>query len=179
MNEHLVFNNSIEGLLNSVRERLTPSMKEQLRGLGLDVDKKLDPGYPADRWAQFVKYLAAALYPGTEEGEALRQIGRRTVDAYTQGLVGSALFTMLRLVGPDRTVGRMTKNLRTGSNYMETRSKQLAPHRYEIWINDVSGAPGFYVGLLESGMEHSGARDCRGKVTVLNGGECTFEIEWK
>ncbi len=179
MSEHLVFNNSIQGLVDAVRERLSPAMKERLCELGLDVDRKLDPGYPAQKWASFVKYLAAELYPGVEEGEALRQIGRRTVDFYTQGLIGSALFTMLKLVGPDRTVGRMTKNLRTGSNYMETRARQLGPKRYEIWINDVSGAPGFYAGLLESGMGHSGARDCVARVAETDGVQCTYHVEWK
>jgi len=177
--QQLVFNNSVEGLLNSIRERLSPTMKEKLRALGLDADRKLDPGYPAQKWASFVKYLAAELYPGVDEPEALRQIGRRTVDSYAEGLVGSALFTMLRLVGPDRTIGRMTKNLRTGSNYMETRSTQLGPRRYEVWINNVSGVPGFYSGLLESGMQHSGARDPVATVEKTDGLECTYVIEWK
>jgi uncharacterized protein (TIGR02265 family) len=179
LSDQLVFNNTIEALLRSVRDRLTPRMKEQLRALGLDVDRKLDPGYPADRWASFVKFIAAQLYPGVGEPEALRQIGARTVDAYAEGLVGSALFTVLRLAGPDRTIGRMTKNFRTGSNYVETKSTQLGPHRYEIWFNDVSGVPGFYIGMLESGMRHSGARDPVATVSKTEGAQCSFVIEWK
>lgn len=179
MSDQLIFNNTIEALLKSVRDRLTPNLKDKLRALGLDVDRKLDPGYPAQKWASFVKLLASEIHPGVSELEALRQIGGRTVDAYAEGLVGSALFAMLRLAGPDRTIGRMTRNFRTGSNYVDTKATHIGPHRYEIWFNDVSGVPGFYIGMLEAGMRHSGARDPVATISKSDGPECTFVIEWK
>ena len=39
--------------------------------------------------------------------------------------------------------------------------------------------PGFYIGLLESGMRHTGAREPVATVTNADGVECTFVIEWK
>ena len=74
------------------------------------------------------------------------------------------MFTVVHLLGPDRTVRRMTRNFRTATNYIETTCTEIAPHTYEISFNDVSGVPGFYLGLLEGGFTRAGAKGLAIKV---------------
>jgi uncharacterized protein (TIGR02265 family) len=175
----VIFDNTIEGLLRALRPLLSPAGQAKLRALGLDIDKKLNPAYPAQVWASAVKVCAADAFPGLPPFEGQRRVAERTVDAFTEGVLGTAMFALLRLVGPHRTIGRMTRNLRTGSNYVETRATQLQPHRYEIWINDVSDLPGFYLGLLERGLHQVGAKGLKIEVAEQSGPSCTYRVEWK
>ena len=71
--------------------------------------------------------------------------------------MGKLLFGLTRLIGMERTLTRMTKNLRSGSNFHETRLTRVShdPIIDEVWMNDVSGLPGYYLGLLEGGMFHT------------------------
>ena len=50
--ERLNFPNSIEAVVNHVlKGKLTPRLKELLRGEGVDLDRPLRPAYPADAWS--------------------------------------------------------------------------------------------------------------------------------
>lgn len=175
----LIFEPSIDGLLRSMRPLLTPKGISELRALGMDVHGKLQPAYPAEVWARAVKVCAADAFPSLEPFEGQRRVAERTVDAFTEGLLGSAMFQLLRLMGPDRTIVRMTRNLRAGSNFVETRVIQLEPHHYEVWIKDVSGVPGFYMGMLECGLRHVGAKELRLEVSGRDGPSCTYLASWK
>ncbi|MBS2028062.1 MAG: DUF2378 family protein [Deltaproteobacteria bacterium] len=175
----VIFDNTIDGLFRALRPFVTPTGKAKIRALGLDMDGKLNPAYPAHVWASAVKIFAADAYPGLAPFEGQRRVAERTVDAFAEGVIGTAMFTLLRLVGPDRTIGRMTRNLRTGSNYVETKATQLEPHKYEIWINDVTDLPGFYLGLLERGLHLVGAKELKIELANQTGPSCTYRVGWK
>lgn len=177
--DQVIFENTIDGLFRALRPLVTPAGKAKLRALGLDMDGKLNPAYPAQVWASAVKILAEDAFPGLSPMESQRRVALRTVDAFTEGVLGAAMFKLLRLLGPDRTIGRMTRNLRSGSNYVETRATQLEPHRYEIWINDVTDVPGFYLGLLERGLHHVGAQGLQIALANQAGPACTYRVSWR
>lgn len=177
--QQVIFDNTIEGLFRALRPLVSPAGKARIRALGVDMDGKLNPAYPAQVWASAVKICAADAFAGLPPLEAQRRVAQKTVDAFTEGVIGTAMFSLLRLLGPDRTIGRMTRNLRTGSNYVETRATQLEPHRYEIWINDVTDVPGFYLGLLEQGLHHVGAKELKIELASQSGPSCTYRVQWK
>jgi uncharacterized protein (TIGR02265 family) len=178
--EQLIFGSSMEGLLDGVRNQLTPKCRERiLKECGVDVDAKTQPGCSAKVWARCIQILGEELFPALEPTMAHRELGVRTIEAFVDGhALGRAIFGVLRLLGPDRTVGRMTKNLRTGSSFVETRFLQLAPQNYEILINDVSGVPGFYQGMLERGLYHVGAKTTVAAIDKYDGCACTFLVRW-
>ena len=177
--KQFIFNTSFDGLFRALRPAISPSGKAKILAVGVDMERKLDPAYPAHVWASVVKILASDVYPGLPPFEGQRRVAQRTVDAFTEGVLGVAMFSLLRLMDPGRTIGRMTQNLRAGSNYVETRAKQLEPHRYEIWINDVTDVPGFYLGLLERGLHHVGAKDLKIELADQTGPSCTYRVGWK
>lgn len=176
---HVIFEHIVDGLLRALRPLLSPAGEAKLRELGLDPNGKLNPAYPAQVWASAVKICAADAFPGLSPLEGQRQVAVRTVDVFTGGMLGTAMFSLLRLLGPDRTIGRMTRNLRSGSNYVETRSTQIEPHHYEIWINDVSGVPGFYKGMLERGLDLVGAQGIRIELAEQVEPACTYRVSWQ
>lgn len=178
MNEKLVFNASMEGLVEAVRSDLTAKSRARMKGVGFDCDAKLLPAYPAEQWASVVKVLGEELYPGLAPPEGHRRLAIRTVDVYAKGMIGAAMFAVAGVLGPDRTVRRMTRNFRTGSNFIETTCVEVAPHTYDIGFNDVSGVAGFYGGLLEGGFLKVGAKS----LSVLLQGDHTpgavYRVTW-
>ncbi len=178
MNEKLVFNASMEGLIESVRAELTPRCKTRMKALGFDSDAKLLPAYPALQWAGVVKVLGEELYPGLAAAESHRRLAIRTVEIYAKGMIGAAMFAVAGVLGPDRTVHRMTRNFRTGSNFIETTCTQVSPHTYDIGFNDVSGVAGFYGGLLEGGFLRVGARGLNVVVHSAQEPGAVFRVSW-
>ena len=159
MTEKLIFDSAVEGLLNSGRPDFTPRCISRLTGAGFDPRAKVKPAYPAEQWASLVKILSEEIYPGLDELEAQRKMALRTVDAFAHSMIGSAMFAVVGLLGPDRTVRRMTRNFRSSSNFLETTCTEISPHSFEIVFNDVTGVPGFYMGLLEGGFLRAGAKN--------------------
>ncbi|MEW5741358.1 MAG: DUF2378 family protein [Myxococcota bacterium] len=178
MSEKLWFQQSIEGLfVRGVGELMTPALRDQLRALGLELDR-LQPGYPADLVSKSIRVTAAELFPTLPEPEALREIGALFMRGYTETLIGRAMVQLMRVLGPRRTLERMQRNFRTGANYIETRFRSLGPGRVELWFNDVSGIPDFYAGVMTAGGRQTGARNVRVACSPATDASCTFLVEW-
>lgn len=178
MNEKLVFNAAMEGLIGATQMDLTPRVKARMKALGFDADAKVLPAYPAELWASVVKALGEELYPGVAPDDAHRKLAIRTVEMYAKGMIGAAMFAVAGVLGPDRTVRRMTRNFRTGSNFIETTCEEVAPHTYDIGFNDVSGVPGFYAGCLEGGFIRVGARGLSVKIYGQTIPGAVYRVNW-
>ena len=178
MIEKLVFNDAMDGLVRAVSSDLAPRCRARLVALGFDPAAKILPAYPAELWAGVVKILGEEIYPNLEPLERHRRLAVRTIDVFAHSMIGGAMFTVVKLLGPDRTVRRMTRNFRTSTNYIETTCTEVAPHTFEIAFNDVSGVPGFYLGLLEGGFTRAGAKNLA--VAVHSSGEAgaVYRASW-
>ena len=84
-------------------------------------------------------------------------------------LVGKAIFAAGRLAGPRRTLERMTRNVRSANNYMESRLEALpdGSHRMEYFVVPpllpaMAALPPpsvhYFHGILEAAIEASGAK---------------------
>ena len=178
MIEKLVFNDAMGGLIQAVRVEISPKCRERMRTAGFDSEAKLLPAYPAELWAGVVKILGEEIYPGHGPAEGHRRLAIRTVEAFAKSMIGGAMFTVANLLGPDRTVRRMTRNFRTGSNFIETTCIEISPHTYDISFNDVSNVAGFYAGLLEGGFLRVGAKSLTVKVHVETAPGAIFRVNW-
>jgi uncharacterized protein (TIGR02265 family) len=177
MEDKLIFSQTIEGLFRAMaaeREVLRP----QLVALGVDPRAPLRPAYPLPVFLEVVGLFGARLLPGaTPEAQAC-EVGRRFISGYGETMVGRAMLGMTRLIGPRRTLERLSRQFRTGNNFSETKLTEVGPQRFELWCNQVT-SPGWYRGLLLAGLEHSGARAV--EVTFVGsdteGGR--FHISWR
>ncbi len=178
MSEKVIFDHVIRAMFDGTVQRLTPEGLERVKRTGIDPTAKLLPAYPATTWAACARALAAELYPGLDELEATRLLARGTVDAFADGLVGRAMFGLLKLIGADRIARRMTQNFRTGANFIDTRLTRICeePLTNELWFNDVSGLPGFYLGLLQGGMHHSSGNTYRIELVRSDGVEAVYHM---
>jgi uncharacterized protein (TIGR02265 family) len=174
-----VFAQAIEGLFFvGLKGRITPSLKARLLQAGLDLSKGLEPAYTRPQWNEFIRITAEALWPGVPEQDAYRSLGHQLLNGYAETLVGKALLGMMRLIGPRRTLQRMTHNFRSGGNYNECKVTELSPTEALFWLNEPYLHPGYVQGILEVAMPLSGAKDVKIEVKSRDAQGCTYYVSW-
>ncbi|MGQ0508074.1 MAG: DUF2378 family protein [Myxococcaceae bacterium] len=172
----LIFGPSVEALLKAARGSVSVETEGKLRALGLPLDGRVEPAYPAEAWASAVKLISKELFPAQPEEEQHRQLGRKTVKQFADTVMGKAMFTMAKVIGPQRSLQRMTNNLRTGANFIETRFTVIDVRTQELWISDVSDVPGFYAGLIEAGADYMEGWSDEMRITRREGKSCLFTL---
>ena len=90
--ESIEFSQSVEGLfLKGLSSHLTPEIRAQLRGAGLDLDRPLRPGYPAADFHKWIEVTARALHPELPIAEGTRLVGRYAISGLEEGIIGKAM----------------------------------------------------------------------------------------
>jgi uncharacterized protein (TIGR02265 family) len=176
--EKLIFAQTFEGLFRSVQARLTPVLQQGLKARGVDPTRPLLPAYPHEVFAEVMLYLAAQLYPQVEEEEAVRLLGRGFMEGFGETMIGRAMLAAMRLIGPRRTLERVSRQFRAGNNYTETKLTSISERDYELWINEVR-LPGWYIGIVGRGLELAGGAEVRVELTAREGRSGTFRVTWQ
>ncbi|MBL8921151.1 MAG: DUF2378 family protein [Myxococcaceae bacterium] len=177
MSENLIFAQTVEGLLRALGP-LNEQDRGALKGLGLDVDKRLLPAYPLEQFISFLDFAGERLAPGATQLERAAVVGRRFMDGYQQTMVGRAMVAALRVIGPWRTLERLSNKFRTGNNFSQTTLTRLGPTEAEFWVN-LTARPGWYVGLVGRGLELAGAKEV--VVTLISGDDAgaRYNVRWR
>jgi uncharacterized protein (TIGR02265 family) len=175
--EPVVFSHSVEGLVRAMGPALDVAAKSRLRALGLDLERPLAPAYPLPVWVEVMRFAAALVAPGKNEPDQMTELGRRFIDGYEQTLVGKAMLATLRLLGPRRTLERMSRNFRSGNNYTEAKLVAHAPTDVELWLSRVK-EPAFYAGMLQAALARTGARELNVSVVGRDELGATFRLTW-
>ncbi len=177
--ELLVFEQTLEALfLRALNGRLTPECKARLRQAGLDVDRKLQPAYSFEAWMEFVRITAEELFPGEPLEQGIWKLGDAYVEGFRETMLGRAVLSLLRVLGPRRTLARATQNFRAGNNFTETRLTERGPRHFELWMNNVGRYPAFTAGIIHGGLKVAGAKDIQVTVDAYDGRACTYGIRW-
>jgi uncharacterized protein (TIGR02265 family) len=173
----VVFSSGYESLRRLLGDRLDADFTAKLKAQGVDLSA-LNPAYPYETWVQSLELTMAKLWPGVPRAEATYNLGREMFDSFGHTLLGKALLQMLRVLGPNRGLQRMTRNLRTSNNYSDTKLTQKGPTAWELWINLVA-FPHYYRGLVECGLQHSGAKNVQVEIlTHTPNGAAVLLIAW-
>jgi uncharacterized protein (TIGR02265 family) len=176
MGERLIFGNAMESLLKASKGRVSQATVEHLKRMGVSYERRLEPAYPADTWAEAVRLISADLFPAERGDSQHNRLGRLTVKQFADTVMGKAMFTAAKVFGVRRSLQRMTHNLRTGANFIETRFTEVDPLTHELWISDVSGVPGFYSGLVEAGGDFLEGWVTEMRIKQRDGAACTYEL---
>src|SRR5512140_827762 len=108
--EEVVYDSTVEGLFKrALGERFSLRSKQRLKDAGLDLDGKLQSRYPRLKYYELVRIAAEELYPGKPLDEAYYELGRAFFDGFQQTLLGKTATAMARLLGPRKTLARMTQ----------------------------------------------------------------------
>lgn len=177
----LIFNHTIQGLFSrTFHEGVPAELKAQLRAAGVDLDKPLLPAYPVRTWCQCVELSAPVAFPRERREVAWRKLGERMIDGYQDSMIGSAMFSMLRLLGPKRTLQRAQKNFRTGNNYSEVRITEVSPTAMDLWFNETDEPlRHFTAGLVLAGLRAAGADGAHVDIVDKDPKGFTVRASWK
>ncbi|MBF5043600.1 DUF2378 family protein [Aggregicoccus sp. 17bor-14] len=177
--EQVLFSTAVESLYRqALKGRLSEVLKLRLRHAGLDLTRPLLPAYPRRVWVRSLELTAEELYPGLEREEALAHLGSAFIEGYAHTLVGGAVMSMSRLLGPGRTLARLTRSLRTSNNYSEARLTAHAANRYALWVNEPADTEGFMEGALRTSLRMAGAREPHVQRVRAGPEACEYVLSW-
>src|SRR5262245_24743804 len=143
--EDIIFDVTVEALFRRALDtRMTDRLREQLRDAGIDLAVRLKATYPRVTFYRGVVLAIEELFPGVPRDHALIQLGGIFFDGYVRTWVGRAAISVMRVLGPRRTMGRMTQNFRSTNNYMQTRMMEVTPSHVELWLSQHSGVPTYF-----------------------------------
>ncbi|NBD08726.1 MULTISPECIES: DUF2378 family protein [Corallococcus] len=177
--ERVIFSNTVDSLYRKVlMPSLRPELVERLRARGLNLQMPLLAAYPLATWVECLDDTARTLHPDRPLDQARRMLGRRMMEGYSQTLMGGAVLTLARVVGPMRSLERMQHNFRSANNFTETRLTVLGPAQVDIWFNEPDLMEGFVDGVLEEGLLRIGVRSLNLHRTRHSPEAITYHLEW-
>jgi uncharacterized protein (TIGR02265 family) len=172
-----VYEHTVDGLFfKALRERITPSLQERLKALGIDLAGK-PRSVPHAQWKEALKLAATELFQGSED-ERYRQLGNAVMLRHEETVMGKAVIAVMRLMGPVRVLKRINSTLGSGNNYIQAN---LAPTSLTSWegtINECNGNPHYVAGVLEQGLVITGAKNPMVLVSDFDGHSAKFQITW-
>lgn len=173
-----MFSQTVEGLFRALGP-LDERSLGKFRAIGFN-PARLEPAYPVEKYVELQRVAVAVFAEGMPFSVGIEALGRRFVDGYGETLIGRAVLLSLKLLGPRRTLERLTRTLSTGTSFFETKLTETAPGVWQLWLNHVT-YPGWYVGLLRRGLELAGANDIELKVLRHDGPGLglTLEVRWR
>ncbi|RKG80871.1 DUF2378 family protein [Corallococcus exercitus] len=176
--EKVVFGHTVEGLLVALEGHLDGPLRSRFKAVGLDLDQKLAPAYPKDQWHQMLVLAAQVLFPSHTPAQAHWHLGQRFITAYFSIRMGRALQSVLRFLGPARTLERTTRNLAYGSNFLHVDVERLAPTDYRLKVNEGGLHPEFIGALCHFGTLTTGVKGLTTVVEAHEGPSATYRMRW-
>ncbi|RKH39076.1 DUF2378 family protein [Corallococcus sicarius] len=176
--EQVVFSHTVEGLLLALKGRLDGPLKAKLKAVGLDLDRELEAAYTNAQWQQMLLLGAEELFPTLPMPQAKWLLGERFIRGYFETNMGRALKGMLKLLGPARALERTSRNMATGSNYVQVDVERLAPTDYRLRVNDGGLHPEFMGALCHFGTLTTGVKGLTTVVESRAGLSAMFRVRW-
>ncbi|WP_244226946.1 DUF2378 family protein [Corallococcus aberystwythensis] len=176
--DEVVFGHTVEGLLVALEGHLEGPLRTKLKAAGLDLDRKLAPAYPKAQWYQMLALGSETLFPELPAPQAHWHLGERFISAYFSTNMGRALQGVLKLVGPSRTLERTTRNMASGSNYVQVDVERLSPTDYRLKVNDAGIHPEFLGALCHFGTMTTGVKGLTTVVESHASPAATYRMRW-
>ena len=173
----LIFGHALEGVLRVLDSSPSGPDARALARLGVEPDA-LEVTYPLETHLALLDYLVETRWSQLPADEGYAAVGRAAVTAYEATLLGRVLLQMLRVLGPERMLYRLTKTFRSMNNYTETQVREVGPRYFEVYFN-LALRPGFVRGILEQGLRAAGARGVRAEQMVARDGGAVFYVRWE
>ncbi|MCY1080086.1 DUF2378 family protein [Archangium lansingense] len=167
--EPVIFSQVVEAVFkHAIKGRLDSHTRARLKKIGIDLDHPFLVAYSVPTWFAAVGVCSEVLFPDIPNEQARYRIGRLLVDGYGQTTMGRAVFAMLRMLGWERSLGRISRGLQSGTNYMAARTRFLDDGTLEVTfevmpefhaaLGTMSGIdPHFMHGNMDAMMELVGA----------------------
>lgn len=138
-------------MLKGLGPRAGASLRAGLRLRGFDVDR-LPAAFPVEEWTPQVRFIATTAFPELPLEAGLRKLGYAYMMGWKDTLMGSAVSSLLRVVGPVRSLPRLDRAFRTANNFTTSKAELLSATSARLHLSDVYGLPTLWQGVLEGGL---------------------------
>ena len=180
MTERFWFQNSIEGLyVRGLGKLLGPAEKAALARVGLRVDQ-LQPAYSEATVLAALRVVGPVVLPNGTWEQQLHRLGVLTVVGYVDTVLGRALAGMLRVVGPERGIGWLDRNMRSLTNYLNVRvlSVSRGERTADIEVAPVGELAHFLVGIFDGSGSLQSDGGARATLVSHDGERCIVRLKW-
>lgn len=174
--ERVCFSSLFESLGKAVAEQQKPGLSDELKRIGVDFEH-LQSAYPVEKWKEATSLVATRLFPDLSAPVGEYKVGQLVSRQYEKTIVGAAMMALLRVVGPIRSVSRVTRSFRTANNYTEDKFTKINDREYELWLNELH-VPYVHQGAMQAALEMIGAKDCVVEITRRDQQGTTFRVKW-
>jgi uncharacterized protein (TIGR02265 family) len=174
----LLFRQYAESFVNGIKPKMTGALKGDLRLSGLNLDKKLEPNYPAERINEWAVKAARHLFPVSSRDEGLRLLGHLLIEGWQRTMVGKATVAVMSIVSPKLAVSRITDYFRAGNNFTEATILEKGPTEYDVVMSEVNNVPWYYAGIIEAGAMLTKAKDPKLTLVATRPPGATFKLRW-
>ncbi len=176
--ERLWFEPAVEGLfLHTLNGQISPPLAAKLKRIGIDLGEKLKPAYPAPVWAEAISITGAELRPELDPDARCDWMGELFSSGYASTFSGKAMYALLKILGPRRTLLRVERNFRSVTNYVSVQVDEILPDRYALTFNHVDGIPYFFKGIIDHSGKELGAPRKSSDTVVTDGSRLTLFID--
>lgn len=173
--DKVVFGPSVEALWRAMQP-MTPAELEAFRAAGV-VDGRFDAAYALEPYMKILAACATSRYGHLPLEEAYIKVGHLFAEGFGRTMIGQALIGVMKLVGPRRTLQRMTRNFRAANNYTDVQLVTVEDNLHRIKVNYVA-QPGFYMGIIQRTCENAGAKNVQVTMVDYVDQSPTFEVRW-
>ena len=179
MTEKLYFESAFHSTFQvALKDKLTPAFRARLKQeLDLDLDK-LRPAYPYSTLVSAIRLTQAELFPALPSNESEAHLGALAFRGFASTMIGRAIVQITKLMGPERSLPRMTHNMKSSMNFMEFTARKLGPGQHELETNEIGELPWFYQGMFSEGLAATAA-DLRVEVVSTDGHHVLYRFTWK
>ncbi len=176
--EWFVYEHTVEALFfKALHARVGPGLKDKLKPLGIDLDGK-PKNVPQPEWVLALRLAADELFTGPLD-ERYRSLGRAVLQRFEDTLMGKAIMSVMRVMGPARALKRIESNLRGGNNFIRASLDQKGPNEFVSEVNECNGNPHYIAGVIEGALHITGAKEVSVKVLEFDGHAAKYAITWR
>lgn len=129
--EPVIFGTVAEGARKAFAPLLTAPLLKEMSAVGFDL-VNTQAAYALAPFVAAPRLLCEAACPGLPPAEQHRQPGRHFMQGYQHTTLGGAVLMLAKVVGLERTLLRIGRNLRTAGNYVEAEAVDLGPQSIRV-----------------------------------------------
>jgi uncharacterized protein (TIGR02265 family) len=156
---------------------LTPALKAQLAGVGIDVAAPVPDSYPRTAWYQAIELTSKTLFPELPSSAQLRKLGGHVIASLqSRQIIKSAYLAMAKFAGPRRALKQAMDF--TDRSPVKLTITELSKTEFEISVDDKE-QPDFLAGLLEAAIEMLGGKSPQVSLKGPQGDSNLFRATWR
>lgn len=167
----------VGGVVQALINALTPPTADEaatIERLNLNAGRET---YELAHWLELVDASANSRFAELPELERHAAVGRYFMNGFAETSAGVAVMSLLRVVGPERAMRRMTRTLREATDVLNVEVEPLPPNGLRLTFNEAS-RPGFFVGVLEAALIAADAVYPVVNISSRIGRAATFDVRW-